>query len=80
MGHNTNQPPGGMYNVNVFLHPFNFTVPEFFIRDGDIENKTLGVWKLPALGLGDGKFFELSEHIWEEFQHRVIDPKQDMGL
>lgn len=65
MSHNANQPPGGMYFVNIFLHPFNFSKPEFFIRDGATwDNKTIGVWKLPALGLGDGSFFDISEHDW----------------
>lgn len=81
MGYNKHQPPGGMYDVNIFLHPFKFSTPEFFIKDGDsVYNKTLGVWKLPALGLGDGKFFEMSEEIWEEHHHRVIYPKKDMDL
>ena len=63
MRHNVNIPSGSMYEVNIFLHPFNFSKPEFFIREGpqgmDPQGKLVGVWKLPALGLGDGKFFDI---------------------
>lgn len=78
MTHNENQPPGGMYYVNIFLHPFNFSKPEFFIKEGGEYNpqpedqKTIGVWKLPALGLGDGQFFDISEETWRMADDQLI--------
>jgi hypothetical protein len=74
MGHNRNQPPGGMYHVNIFLHPFNFTKPEYFIREGggQQDGKTLGLWKLPALGLGDGRYFNIPEETWTKAASEII--------
>lgn len=74
MAHNTNQPPGGMYAVNIFLHPFNFSKPEFFIREGGVQEdrKTLGLWKLPALGLGDGQYFDIPDEFYVKAETEVV--------
>ena len=74
MGHNTNQPPGGMYFVNIFLHPFNFSRPEFFIREGHKEKdqKVIGLWKLPALGLGDGQYFNIPDELYVKAETEVV--------
>jgi hypothetical protein len=77
MTHNSNQPPGGMYYVNIFVHPFNFSKPEYFIREGNNEadNKTLGVWKLPALGLGDGQYFNIPDEYWLKAGSEIVQVK-----
>jgi hypothetical protein len=77
MGHNANQPPGGMYYVNIFLHPFNFTKPEFFIREGgnQVDQKTIGLWKLPALGLGDGQYFDIPSESWVKAESELVQVK-----
>lgn len=58
---NLNVPFGGAYPINVFTHPFNFSMPEFFISEGvggvNGDGKLAGVWKLPALWKGDGRRF-----------------------
>ena len=78
MGHNVNQPPGGMYYVNVFLHPFNFSKPEFFIREGHVpagfleDEKFIGVWKLPALGLGDGQYFNMPQETYTKADTSLV--------
>lgn len=77
MTHNANQPAGGMYFVNIFLHPFNFSKPEFFIREGgkQLDQKTLGLWKLPALGLGDGQYFHIPEESFVKAETEIIQVK-----
>jgi hypothetical protein len=76
IGHNVNVPPGGMYRVNIFLHPFNFSRPEFWIREGehgsDPEGKMVGLFKLPALGMGGGQMFELSAADLETAKNNII--------
>ena len=78
MGHNTNIPgPGGMYYVNIFLHPFNFSMPDYFIREGGVQadNKTIGLWKLPALGMGDGKFFDIPAEAYVKAETELVHVK-----
>lgn len=75
MTHNSNQPAGGMYFVNIFLHPFNFSKPEYFIREGgdQPDQKTLGLWRLPALGLGDGQYFDMPEESWLKAENEIVN-------
>ena len=81
MGQNVNQPPGGMYYVNIFLHPFNFSKPEFFIREGHSppgfaeDEKFIGLWRLPALGLGDGQYFNMPQESYDKADTSVVQTK-----
>lgn len=77
---------GGYYPVNVFLTPFNFSRPEFIIREGIYEGSTwasqrkvIGLFKLPALLMGDGRGFEISEADWERAGSKVVDIGPDRG-
>ena len=69
---------GKFYNVNIFLHPFNFSAPEFFIREGQSGRdegfgKFVGFWRLPALGMGDGLGFNISDADWERARTEIVD-------
>jgi hypothetical protein len=79
--YNVNTQPGGMYLVDVFLHPFNFSMPDYWIREGkngeDPDGKTVGVWKLPALGMGNGKRFVPSPDEWSRARKEIISSKKN---
>ncbi|KAJ3034744.1 hypothetical protein HDV00_004722 [Rhizophlyctis rosea] len=66
--------PGGWYLVDLMRPPFNFSKPLAFIREGvlgkDREGKTMAVWKLPALGLGDG--MPLVNQVPERAEREVV--------
>lgn len=74
INHNHNVAPGGMYPVNVFLHPFNFSKPEFFIREGvnQPDQKTLGLFKLPVIGMGDGQPFVIPDELYVKAEHEIV--------
>ncbi|KAJ3340796.1 hypothetical protein HDU93_006284 [Gonapodya sp. JEL0774] len=74
--------PGNFYSVDPMLPPFNFPRPLFWTLDGwnyDLDGKgkknmkMIGVWKLPALGLGNGTTIPLDvDKLWEWWE----DPKK----
>ena len=64
--------------MNIFLHPFNFSAPEFFIREGPAGRdegygKFVGFWRLPALGEGDGRGFNISNADWQRAQLAMVE-------
>jgi hypothetical protein len=67
-----------MYYVNIFLHPFNFSKPDYFFQEGGKHNpqpedrKVIGLWKLPALGLGDGQYFNIPEASWDKAKSELV--------
>jgi hypothetical protein len=60
----------------VFTHPFNFSMPEFFIAEGadgiNGDGKLVGVWKLPVLWKGDGKRFQVPVSLSERVRREVV--------
>ncbi|KAI9328595.1 hypothetical protein DFJ73DRAFT_116535 [Zopfochytrium polystomum] len=71
--YNYNVGAGGWYPVDVFLHPFNFSRPLFWIEDGSMGDlKMVGVWELPALGMGDGTRFRISALDWKKGESEVV--------
>jgi hypothetical protein len=76
---NVNIKPGGYFPVNPFYPPYNFPKPLFWIREGenggDPDGKHVGVWKLPVVGLGDGKQFEMTPDEIERAKTQVIEVK-----
>lgn len=73
---NINVPFGGAYPINVFTHPFNFSMPEFFISEGvdgiNGDGKLVGVWKLPALFKGDGRRFHVPPALVPRSRSEVV--------
>ena len=73
---NKNVSPGDWYPIDVFLHPFNFSKPIAWIREGvdgvDRANKAVAVWKLPVLGLGKGERFSPKESDWEAAKKEIV--------
>ena len=74
---NVNIPSGSHYEVNVFLPPFNFSAPSYWIREGpeggDPQGKFVGLWELPALGEGDGLGFNPSAEDWTKAAGQIVD-------
>ncbi|KXS21038.1 hypothetical protein M427DRAFT_51973 [Gonapodya prolifera JEL478] len=74
-----NIPSGHFYAVDLMLPPFNFPKPLFWTLDGwnyDYDSlgqpnmKMMGVWKLPALGKGDGTSLPLNvTQLWEWWEN-----------
>jgi len=68
--------PGGFFKVDLFRPPFNFSKPLFFIAEGEDGNagmgKSFGIWRLPVLGMGDGRPFQINPWIRNEMKTRVV--------
>ncbi|KAI9365396.1 hypothetical protein DFJ73DRAFT_262857 [Zopfochytrium polystomum] len=75
--HNRNISPGDWYPVDIFLHPFNFSRPLFWMADGNLgDMKAVGVFRLPALGMGDGTRMDVSDDEWNKANHEIMYSKQ----
>ncbi|TPX69651.1 hypothetical protein SpCBS45565_g02309 [Spizellomyces sp. 'palustris'] len=80
---NTNVKPGDFYHNNPLLPPFNFSLPLFYTIDASDEHlvqnmwerKYVAVWRLPAIGLGNGTAFVPDE----EAAKKGIVPVSDEG-
>ncbi|KAI8905592.1 hypothetical protein EDD86DRAFT_249164 [Gorgonomyces haynaldii] len=78
---NRNIMPGDFYEVDIFLHPFNFSKPLFWISEHESAShgvetesrKRVGVFKLPALGMGDGLQFEMDQKTVDRSRSEMID-------
>lgn len=73
---NMNVQFGGAYPINVFTHPFNFSLPEFFISEGingiNGDGKLVGVWKMPVLWKGEGRRFQVPASLVQRSRVEVI--------
>jgi hypothetical protein len=73
---NINIIPGEWYPIDVFLPPFNFSKPLFFTKEGhdgdSVDGKMVGIWKLPALGMGNGKKLDIDATIVEASKKTLV--------
>ena len=73
---NRNIESGDYFPVNLFRHPFNFSKPLLYIREGQngetSAKKVVGLFQLPALGEGLGQDLDISESAWLAASKRIV--------